>query len=226
MRFFFVRLLYAIIIRPWLRHIIGVKFENRETFDDLDQFIVVANHNSHFDALSIMAALPGKKLKNTRTVAAGDYFGKSGFTKSLMSFFFNAILIQRNKKEEGEDQTESHENSALDILDENLKKGYSMILFPEGSRGKAGVITDFKKGVAILLKENPNIPFVPVYLDGFGRVLPKDARLIIPLVCKVRFGQPIHPSTHDIDTILEEVRDAIFSLKKEDERDRNRFQFD
>lgn len=211
-----VTTVYNLLIRPWLTLIIGVSFQNRNTFDFIDQFIVVANHNSHFDTVAIMAALPGKALKKTSAVAAGDYFGKTSITAAAMNFFFNAILINRNRNE--------GEASAIEILDKHLKNKKSLILFPEGSRGKAGVMTDFKKGIAILLKNNPTVPFIPVYLDGFGRVLPKDKKLIIPFVCKVRFGKPLFPKNENVESILEEVRDAILRLKRADERDRNQFE--
>lgn len=212
-----LQLFYLLIVRPWLTLIIGVRFKNRHVFDDIKQFIVVANHNSHFDMVAIMAALPGRRLKNTRGVAAADYFGKTSFSAKAMRFFFNAILINRHRSE--------NEPSPIDTLDDYIKNGHSLVLFPEGSRGQPGVISDFKKGIAILLKRNPNIPFIPVYLDGFGRVLPKDKTLIIPLVCKVRFGEPIFPKEDDVDSILQEVKDAILVLKDKDERDRNQFDF-
>jgi len=215
MKNIFLKLFYGLLVRPWLKYIIGVQFENQSTFENLNQFIVVANHNSHFDSVSIMAALPSRKLTKVRAVAAGDYFGKTSISGAAMNLFFNAILINR-KREKGAPST-------IDILDGHLKQGASFILYPEGSRGKPGVITDFKKGIAILLKKNPNIPFVPVYLDGFGRVLPKDKYLILPLVCKVRFGKPLFPKNDDIDSILEEVKEAIVGLKNKDERDRNLF---
>lgn len=218
MKHLFSRLFYFLIVRPWLTLIIGVRFENRKTFDGLKQFIIVANHNSHFDSVSIMAALPGDKLKTTRAVAAGDYFGKNSISTIAMKLFFNAILINRNRKK--------GEPSTIDILDRHLKDGSSFILYPEGSRGKPGAISGFKKGIAILLMKNPEIPFVPVYLDGFGRVLPKDKKLIIPLICKVRFGEPLYPKNNDIESILGEVKEAIFALKNKDERDRNQFAFE
>lgn len=210
--------IYSIIVRPWLKYIIGVRFENRDIFKNLDQFIIVANHNSHFDALSIMAALPGDKLKTTRSVAAVDYFGKSKLTTNHTNFFFNAILIKRKKTDK--------DKSAIDILDQHLKNGTSLLLFPEGSRGKPGVIADFKSGIAILLKNNPHIPFIPVYLDGFGRVLPKDKTIIIPLICKVRFGEPKYIQFPEIEMILDEVKTSILDLKNKDERDRNKFEFE
>ena len=78
----------------------------------------------------------------------------------------------------------------------------------------------------MLLKENPEVPFIPVYLDGFGRVLPKDARLIVPLNCTVRFGEPVHPKGQSVDEILIEVKEAIINLKSRDERDYNNFKFE
>jgi len=82
-----------------------------------------------------------------------------------------------------------------------------------------------KKGIAKLLKENPTVPFIPVYLDGFGRVLPKNKILIVPLICKVRFGSPLFATTNDTRTTLEEVKKEILNLKKKNERDRNQFEF-
>lgn len=214
----FIRLFYKILVRPWLRYIIGVRFENQACFDNINQCIIVANHNSHFDTVSIMAALPSKMMKTTRAVAAGDYFGKTYLMGVATKLFFNATLIARKSKTNGE--------STISLLDREIKNGMSLVLFPEGSRGKPGIITDFKKGIAILLKENPHVPFVPVYLDGFGRVLPKDKIFLIPLVCKVRFGDPLYVKNHDIETILEEVKAAIIILKDKDERGRNRFELE
>jgi len=212
-----IRLFYKFLVRPWLTFIIGVNFNNQEIFENLNQYIIVANHNSHFDMVSILAALPGIKLKTTKAVAASDYFGKSDWVVKAMHLFLNSILISRDRNE--------NEPSAIDILDVHLKHGNSLVMFPEGSRGKPGLITNFKKGIAILLKNNPNIPFIPVYLDGFGRVLPKDSKVILPLVCKVRFGKPVFINSDDTNVILSEVKAAIFDLQNNDERDRNKFDF-
>ena len=180
MKNIFVSFIYTILVRPWLTFIIGVSFHNIKPLKDANQFIIVANHNSHFDTVSIMAALPSNKRKNTCAVASGDYFGKSPFTVTLMKLFFNAILITK--------KTKPGHLSNLELLDQRIKEGKSLIMYPEGSRGNPGTISSFKKGIAKLLKENPSVPFIPVYLDGFGRVLPKNKILIVPLICKVRFG--------------------------------------
>lgn len=209
------RIIYNCIIRPWLTIIIGVKYENRESLATIKQSLIVGNHNSHFDSLSLMAALPGNKLKKTKAVAAADYFGKSSLSYRAMKFFFNAILIQRKRSK--------NTPSAIGILDSEIKKGNSLILFPEGSRGKPGDISGFKKGIAILLLNNPTIPFIPVYLDGFGKVLPKDKKLILPLITKIKIGEPLFPKSKDIKGVLEEVRKSILALKDINSPNRNQF---
>ena len=104
-----------------------------------------------------------------------------------------------------------------------MKSGKSLIMFPEGSRGEPGTIAEFKKGVAILLKNNKELPYIPCYLDGLGRVLPKNRFLIIPLVCKVRFGAPQYVKSDDIDEILSEISESIFGMKNKKEKDHNKF---
>jgi len=215
---FFARVIYLILIRPWLRFFIGVQFQNRSALKKKQQYIIIGNHNSHFDSLSIIAALPNHKFQSTRTVAAWEYFGKNVLSRRLMSFFFHAILIKREPLE--------GEPFAIDVMDLELKKGKSLIIFPEGTRGTKGEIQDFKAGVAILLKRNPDIPFVPVYLDGFGKVLPKSAYLIIPLVCKVRFGEPQYARQEKVEDILDFVQEQVSQLKSPDARNNNHFGID
>lgn len=211
-------LFYSLFVKPLLKYLIGVSFENRNVFDNIDQYIIVANHNSHFDTIAMMAALPSRLLLNTFPVADGDYFGKTSFKAWATQFFVNTIMINRNK--------EAGNESAVDLLDGYLKGGRSIIIFPEGTRGRPGIMSDFKKGIAVLLLQNPQIPFIPVYLDGFGRVLPKESNLIIPLNCKVRFGKPLYAHGEKIDKLLHIIKEAILDLKSHDERDSNKFAFE
>jgi 1-acyl-sn-glycerol-3-phosphate acyltransferase len=205
MKNIFVNFIYSIFVRPWLTYIIGVSYENAEALQESDQFIIVANHNSHFDIVSIMAILPRKIRKNTCAVATGDYFGKERVSIRLVKLFFNAILVYQDKK--------VGQPSPCEILDQKLKEGKSIIILPEGSRGEPDIIGDFKKGVAILLKKNPSIPYIPVYLDGFARVLPKNKILIVPLICKVKFGTSQFSKSESIESILEEVKQHVLDLK-------------
>ena len=70
-------------MRNFLRVIVGVKYSNIAVLNKHQQFILVANHNSHIDTMALMSALSFTQLKSTHPVAAGDYFGKSNFSKPI-----------------------------------------------------------------------------------------------------------------------------------------------
>lgn len=48
---------------------------------------------------------------------------------------------------------------------ENLKNGYSMVIFPEGTRSKGNIMGEFKKG-AMKLGTKADVPIVPVTING------------------------------------------------------------
>jgi 1-acyl-sn-glycerol-3-phosphate acyltransferase len=196
------------MMKNFLRIIFGVSYKNVNHFRDLKQFIIVANHNSHMDTVSVLAAIPTKHLTKIHPVAAGDYFGKNKMTTFLTSFFINTLLISRNKSDD--------KRNAIEDMDQILKQGDSLLLFPEGSRGEAEVLQDFKHGVSILLKKNPTIPFIPIFLKGMGKALPKGDPFLIPMECQVRIGKPIFIediANKEIADITEIVRQSILNLK-------------
>ncbi len=75
---------------------------------------------------------------------------------------------------------------------ENLKSGYSMAIFPEGTRAKNGKIIEFKKG-SLKLATKANVPIVPVTIDGAFKAYELNGKFKSADV-KVRFGDPIYPS--------------------------------
>lgn len=201
--------LYRIFLKNFLRIIFGVSYKNVEHFRELKQFVIVANHNSHMDTVSMLAALPASQLTKVHPVAAGDYFGRNKFVSFMSTFFINTLLISRNK--------ETAKSNALEDMDQLLKSGKSIIIFPEGSRGEAEVLQEFKHGASILLKKNPSIPFIPIFLKGMGKALPKGDPFIIPMECQVRIGKPVwieDIEKKEIPEITEIIKKSILELQK------------
>ena len=73
-----------------------------------------------------------------------------------------------------------------------LRHGMVLILYPEGERSIDGTPRIFKKGAAIL-STHLQVPIVPIAIEGFYDVWPrnKDFRGFKPL--KIAFGDPIIP---------------------------------
>jgi 1-acyl-sn-glycerol-3-phosphate acyltransferase len=196
--------IYCIIMRNFLKLIVGVKFVNKQVLKKEKQFIIVSNHNSHIDTMALLSILSSKQVIKTHPIAAGDYFGKSSINSFFSRYFANALLIPR-KVSEGE------KNPIL-LMGQALINGKSLILFPEGSRGEPEKMQSFKKGVGLLLKKNPEIPYIPVFMKGMGKVLPRGERLLVPFDTYVVFGEPKMISSQNIDEIIKEMEEAILEL--------------
>ena len=126
-----------------------------------------------------------------------------------MKNFINAVLIPRNKPEKPGDP------DPLQIMSDLLNKGESIILFPEGTRGEPGVMQKFKAGIALMVQRHPDIPVIPVYLDGLHKSMPKGINLMLPSNSKLYVGDAISFRSLEKDVILEDALDAILSAHQE-----------
>jgi 1-acyl-sn-glycerol-3-phosphate acyltransferase len=109
----------------------------------------------------------------------------------LAAFLFNPIWIDRNEK--------SKTQNRLKILKDQINAGFSLILFPEGTRGLPGRIGKFKTGVGRLAKLFPHIPIVPVFLSGPEHAFPKGNRFPVPRRCRIYIG-PVKYFSHTSET--------------------------
>lgn len=75
---------------------------------------------------------------------------------------------------------------------ENLKNGYSMLIFPEGTRAKDGVMEDFKSG-SFKLATKSKAPIVPITIDGSNKLYEIDGKLKKGTV-NITFHPPIYTS--------------------------------
>lgn len=197
--------LYKVLWRTVFGLIIGLRYVWAKAPHPEGPVIYIANHNSHLDAMSLMTIVPSHRIHLTHSVAAQDFFGRSGFRSWSMKNLVNAVLISRSKEERDVDP--------IELLDAMLRQGHSLILFPEGTRGVPGVMADFKRGVGHLASRHSDIPVIPVYLDGLYRNLPKGRTLIVPFGGTLVMGEPlIFPAGTNVDAITEKAQVAIESM--------------
>ena len=190
-------------VRPVLTWIVGVRYRHRNRVPD-GPCLVVSNHNSHLDAGVLMSLFPLRRLPRVHPVAAADYFGSTMFKQALAMWMMNGIPIQRRPKP-GVDP--------LQPLVDKLNKGHSLVFFPEGSRGEAGVVARFRPGIGKLVRQLPGLLVVPVYLAGPERIWPRGQTVPVPLNIDAIVGKPRTYNPEDEPReIAEQVQRDVLSL--------------
>jgi 1-acyl-sn-glycerol-3-phosphate acyltransferase len=170
-----------------------------------NQRIYFANHSSHMDTLVLWAALPHSLRVNTRPVAARDYWGTGGIRQQIAQQELNVVMIDRAREDPDADP--------LEPLLDALRLGFSLIIFPEGTRQPQPLPGPFKSGLFRLAKAFPQVELVPVYLENLHRAMPKGALLPVPIISTVSFGAAMGLTDgEDKDAFLERARAAVVAL--------------
>ncbi len=199
------------ILRPLLKLLFGMGVEGRENLEGLDQFILVANHNSHLDTAFLFHILPRRHISTTHPVAALDYFGKTRLLYALAQFLFQPVWVQRGRAK----------GDPLGGMRERIRQGHSVIIFPEGTRGEPGVLGPFRTGVGRLAMEFEGVPVVPVYLAGAERALPKSTALPLPIWARVVVGPP-QRSRENHREVTKALAETVEEMAKADVAGRHR----
>jgi 1-acyl-sn-glycerol-3-phosphate acyltransferase len=174
------------------------------------QRIYYANHSSHLDILILWSSLPLEVRRVTRPVAAGDYWLTSKVRRYLVSKVFNGIIVKRP----------AHGGSlrdavkAIDDTLEGMADTFSLIIFPEGTRGEGYEMAPFKGGLHRLAKGKPGVELVPVYMENLNRILPKGELMPVPLISSISFGPPLKLEDGEHKKVfLKRARQAIVDLQ-------------
>lgn len=165
------------------------------------RLILISNHASHLDAVSIAASVPTRYWLDLYIAAAKDYF----FTNPLFTFFsqhcLGAIPIDR-KDRRGE------AIRLITTLLTDLPRIW-LILFPEGTRSRDGKIHDFKRGVSVFA-ERTQTPILYLYLEGNGALWPKGAPFARPGKLIIHVGPVKEPAP--IEEIYSDYRKWVTGI--------------
>jgi len=177
---------------------------------DERQRVYFANHTSHLDFVVLWSALPANLRPLVRPVAARDYWDKGALRRYFSEKVFRAILIDRSGSGSVADA-----RGTIDRLAAEMENRYSIIVFPEGTRGSGEEIAPFKSGLYHLCRQKPELELVPVYLDNMNRILPKGELLPVPMLSRVIFGRPMALEPGEPKpAFLERARAAIRELRE------------
>jgi len=157
-----------------------IRVEGRENAKKGTPYIIISNHQSILDIL-VMNCLRYRfrwisKIENYKVPVFGWYLRMAKY-----------ITIDRGNRESKSEMLERSAGS--------LRKGISIMMFPEGTRSPDREIGQFKLG-AFQLAFMTDKSILPVIVDGTGGILPKHGLLFSPgHIIKIKVLDPVHPGS-------------------------------
>lgn len=169
------------IARPAVSFLTSPQIEGLDRLDRVDGPVIFApNHASHLDLGVLLAVLPSRFRHKMVAASGADYFFDTKLKAALAAGGLSAVPMERHKVG----------RRSAELLQKLLGEGWSVVLFPEGSRTPDGWMHSYQGGAAYLA-EKCGVPVVPIYIGGTRRLLPKGKS--VPKVGKVivTFGRPM-----------------------------------
>lgn len=190
------------LARLWARIILGaggVKLEvrNVELIDRTQRYIFVANHYSYFDIPCVFAAIP----QPIRFMAKVSLFKIPIFGWSIARAGF--IPIDRKNRRTAV--------KSFDMAAQRIRKGNSIVIFPEEGRSRERQQRAFQRG-GFLLALKSELPIVPIAIEGTFDVFPVGARRVKPGRVTITFTPPIPTAgltVRDKEKLAQESRERI-----------------
>lgn len=172
-----------------------------EIWKKYPRLIIISNHASHVDAVSITASIPFKYWLDLYITAAKDYWFKNPVFEFFSKHCLGAIPIDRKDKK----------GEAIRLCTSLLSdlERIWLIMFPEGTRSPDGYVKPFKRGVSVF-SQKTKTPVLFLYLDGNAKIFPKGAAFPKPGILKIHIGPVLQPT--DIETIDTEYRKFALSI--------------
>jgi 1-acyl-sn-glycerol-3-phosphate acyltransferase len=170
--------------------------------------IFFSNHSSHLDATLILCTLPERWQKKTAVGAARDYFFDVWWRQAFTALVYGAFPIDRGRGG----------TTAIDKARELVDDGWSIVVFPEGTRSPDGHLQRFRHGASRLALEL-GVGLVPIAIVGAyqampkGRFWPRPGRPVVTM----RYGDPIYPEEGETHQALSKrMQQAVMALFDED----------
>jgi 1-acyl-sn-glycerol-3-phosphate acyltransferase len=151
----------------------------------MDPVLIVANHASHLDTAVLLSTLPAARRRRTAVGIVGDHFFDSWVRASAAAITFNTFPIEQN-------------GALTATAAKLLGKGWSVAVFPEGTRSSDGFVRPFRIGAAQLALEC-RVPVIPVGILGAYAAMPRGSYWPVPgrPRVSVRYGTPIVPPPNE-----------------------------
>jgi 1-acyl-sn-glycerol-3-phosphate acyltransferase len=141
-----------------------ITIEGKENINKKQVYIMVANHQSQFDILSSSLL-----FTHFKWISKSEVFKIPivGWAMRLNRY----IELKRGDRQSVIRMVKDSVN--------NIKRGNSIFIFPEGTRSDTGELRKFKSGAFIIAKRTKT-PILPIVINGTRDILPKGTLFLNP----------------------------------------------
>lgn len=172
---------WRVLVRAYLRGYHRLQVTGAEHLPPRPPFIMIANHSSHLDAVTLASALPWRLRRSAFPIAAGDVFFETPVASIFSAMMLNALPMWRKR-------CGSH--AMQELRDRLIGEPAIFVLFPEGTRSRDGQMARFKPGIGMIVA-GEDVPVVPCYLEGAHRAFAPGSSVPRPVRLTLRIG-PAH----------------------------------
>lgn len=161
--------------------------------------VFAANHQGYFDIPLMLT-----QLDMPHPLVAKKQIQKIPMVRSWMEEL-NCLFIDRENPRQAME--------CLKKAGELLAQGYSLIIFPEGTRSKGGPIGEFKAGT-IRVATKAKVPIVPVCIEGTYKLMEQNNYWIKPAKVQVKILPPLETENLTRDEV-KALGDRLHQLVEE-----------
>lgn len=162
--------------------------------------LFVCNHQSMYDILLMYGFIQKPKaFISKKEVAKAPIIGK--WMKYIHCIFMDRKDVRQSLR-------------AINQGAGYLKEGYSLVIFPEGTRNPEGRLQEFKTG-SFKLASKSGVPVVPIAIEGSSKILGQAGLRIRSANVKIQVGDPVtsdHPAYSDTNQLSGLLHERIAEL--------------
>jgi 1-acyl-sn-glycerol-3-phosphate acyltransferase len=177
---------------------VRTRVHGRENIQQTAACVYVANHVSWYDVFVIGSVLPRWSFVAKAELRKIPIFGRGAAA-------VGTIFVERQTRRAAMQMSEK--------ATDQIRRGASVVVYAEGTRGDSYALRPFKKG-SFVLAISAGVPIIPVVIMGTREVMPRGQWLVRPGTVTVHFLEPIPTaglSYTDREQLIAQVWNAMAS---------------
>jgi 1-acyl-sn-glycerol-3-phosphate acyltransferase len=180
--------IYQKMMHAWCRGIawlsgIELNVHNAERMSETEGRVYIANHVSWYDIFALASIIPRYTWIAKKELRKIPLFGRAAEAAGI-------VFIDRDNRKAA---FGSYKLAAQDV-----QRGRSVIICPEGTRGRDYHLRPFKKGPFVLAIAS-GAPIIPTIVYGTREIMPKGSFNIRPGTVDIHFLEPVPTSGYTYD---------------------------